>query len=354
MAMKPSILSRGLVVFAAVAMGLSVFTVPAQAQDRVGTTVAPFLTLGTGARGQSLGHAYIATATGGDALFWNPAGAARPSGTDGDLGSVFLTQHEWIGDIRYNALGTTLPIGGSGVLGLSLAFVDYGRMDVRTEREPEGTGETFGATDFSLGLTFARPLTEAFYFGGTVKYIRQSIWDMSASGIAADLGITLDTGFNGLTLAASIQNFGGKMQMGGINAQRFIDIDESSSGNNENIPTQIEMNQWDLPLSFKFGASVPVVNTHSARLELLADAHQTNDNELNADLGALLRYTVGTVNFELRGGYKDMAVSNATSHVTLGGGVDLRAGGIRLGADYGFVPYNEIGNVQMVDFRLYF
>lgn len=39
------------------------------AQSRVGTTAAPFLILGTGARGSALGHAYTAVATGGDACF---------------------------------------------------------------------------------------------------------------------------------------------------------------------------------------------------------------------------------------------------------------------------------------------
>ncbi|GAB5536633.1 MAG: hypothetical protein Rubg2KO_28820 [Rubricoccaceae bacterium] len=330
----------------------AMLVLPASSQDRVGTTAAPFLTLGAGARGQSLGHAYTASATGGDALFWNPAGAARRDGRT--MGNVFLTQHEWVADIRYNAAGVTIPMGTSGVLGVSIASVDYGRDDVRTERMPEGTGDTFGASDFSFGLTFARPLTESFYFGGTAKLVRQSIWDMSATGVAADFGISLDTGFNGTTLAASIQNFGSKMRMGGINAQRTIDVDEGTEGNNENVTAELDLEGWDMPLSFRFGASAPLVRVAGAELRLLADAQQTNDNVLNADFGGMLTYDAGPAALELRGGYKDAFVDNVDNHLSFGGGVRAKVGGYKIGVDVAYLPFDLLGSSTLFDFRLNF
>ena len=337
----------------ALAVALAAASGPAAAQDRVATTAAPFLTLGTGARGQSLGHAYTAAATGADALFWNPAGAAR---RDAQVrGDVFLTQHEWIADIRYNAAGVTLPIGRDGsVLGVSVASVGYGRDAVRTEREPEGTGDTFGANDFSFGLSYARPLTDAFYFGGTAKVVRQQIWDMSATGFAADFGISLDTGFNGVQLAASIQNFGTKMRMGGINAQRFVDVDEGTQGNNENVTAQLEMEGWDLPLSFRFGASAPLVRAGGAELRILADAQQTNDNVLNADVGGLLSYDAGLVGLELRGGYRDAFVEDVDNHLSFGGGIRADVQGYSIGVDVAYLPFDLLGSATLFDLRLEF
>ena len=329
----------------------ALITPEAGAQDRVGTTVGTFLTLGTGARGQSLGHAYVTEAEGADALFWNPANAGQRFGNQN--GSVFLTQHEWIADIRYNAGAVTVPMG-TGTMGLSIASVSYGRDIVRTERQPEGTGDTFGASDFSFGLSYARPLTEAFHFGGTVKYIRQSIWDMSANGFAADFGILLDTGLNGVTLAASIQNFGSKMQMGGVNAQRTIDVDPSTNGNNEYVTTQIEMERWDLPLSFRFGASAPVFRAAGAELRVLADAQQTNDNVLNADFGGLLSYDAGPVGLELRGGYRDAFADNVDGHYSFGGGVRAGVSGYEIGVDVGYLPFTTLGNATLFDLRLEF
>lgn len=324
------------------------------AQSRSGTTAAAFLTIGTGARGQALGHAYTALATGADALFWNPAGAARTYG-DNSSGSVFLSHSRWFADINYNAAATVIPVSGDRVLGLSVAAVNYGTMIVRTVAFPEGTGETFRANDFSLGLSYAQPLTESFYFGGTAKYVRQQIRDMNASTIGFDVGFVLQSGYlGGLVLAASIQNFGGKMQMSGINSVVFVDIDETTSGNNPDIPARIEMDAWDLPLSFKFGMAMPVVQVGMVELMALADIQQSNDNSLNSDVGAQLRVHNRTFNFDLRSGYKDLFLDNVDSHATFGAGVDVRAFGLRIGFDYAYTPFNLLGQTQVVDFRMYF
>ncbi len=334
-------------------LALAMLTPPALAQSRVSTSAAAFLTLGTGARGQALGHAYTAVATGADALYWNPAGAARSS--DGNLGSVFFSHANWILDTDYNAFGLVIPITSSGVLGLSLAQFDYGRMDVRTVEIPDGTGETFGAADFVAGVSYAQPLTNTFYIGGTAKFVRQSIYDMSASTMAFDIGFVLESEyFNGMRLAASIMNFGGLMEMDGVNSRVFVDIDQAHQGSNNSIPAELETTGWDLPLSFKFGAAWPVITTSNMRLDLLTDAHQTNDNSLNADLGAEMRFTFGSFNFDLRGGYKDLPLENVYSHVTFGGGVDMRLSGLRFGADYGYVPFELLGNVSMIDLCLNF
>ncbi len=324
------------------------------AQSRSGTTAAPFLTLGAGARGQALGHAYTTLATGGDALFWNPAGAARPY-AGRHRGNVFLTHYEWFADIRYNAAGVVVPVLGTGAIGLSMAMVNYGDMKVRTVAFPEGTGETFSSNDMSLGLTYAQPLTQAFYFGGTVKYVRQQIRDMDAAAVAFDFGFMLETRYlNGMNIAASIRNFGSKMQMQGINGQVFVDIDQTTTGNNPDIPARVDMDRWDLPLAFKFGVMVPIPLAFNTELQLLADANQGNDNSLNGDLGAQLHYGSNTFNLDLRAGYKDAFIDNVDSHLTFGLGLDVRVSAVRLGFDFAYIPFDMLGDTQMIDLRIYY
>lgn len=346
--------SRARSALAGLLLALLLFVPDVMAQSRVSTSAAPFLTMGTGSRGSALGHAYTALAKGADALYWNPAGISRSY--DGrSRGSVFFSHTQYLVDTDYNAFGLVIPVTGSGVIGLSLAQLDYGRMDVSTVDLPEGTGETFGATDLVVGLSYAQPLTNTFYIGGTFKFVRQSIYDMDASTVAFDIGFVLESDyFNGMRLGASIMNFGGQMEMRGINTRIFTDIDPNNSGSNNALPAQLETNKWDLPLSFKFGAAWPVLQTSNVRLDVLTDAHQTNDNGLNADLGAELRFTFGSVNFDLRTGYKDLALENTYSHMTYGGGIDLRFTGLRFGADFGYIPFEALGNVSMVDLRLYF
>ena len=335
---------------------LTLASVPelAEAQSRAGTTAATFLTLGTGARGSALGHAYTAHATGVDALFWNPGGASISY--DGQLrGGAFFTTYDWFAGISYNAAGIVVPVNFAGVMGVSIASVDYGDMDVRTVAQPEGNGETFTANDLSVGLTYSQFLTPEFSFGGTVKLVQQRIWDMRAQAVAFDLGFVLQTNYlQGLRVAASIMNFGGKMQLTGVNTDVFVDLDPLNSGSNPDIPANLSTDTWELPLSFKFGLSVPVVQVSNAELLLLAESHQTNDNDLNSDLGAMLNIQAQTLNFSARVGYRDLFIDDVDNHVSFGAGLDLRVYSVRFGFDYAYLPFDRLDSSQMIDFRVYF
>jgi len=325
------------------------------AQSKVGTTAAPFLTLGTGARATSLGHAFTATATGSDALFWNPAASAIRNVANVPNGSLFFTHYEWFAGIQYNAFGVTVPVMSNSVIGFSMAALNYGSMDVRTVDQPNGTGETFQSSDLMVGLSYAQPLTRNFYFGGTAKYIRQTIWDMQAQTMAVDVGFILLTDYlNGLRLAASIQNFGGSMQMDGINSQIFIDPFPLNSGSNDRVPTRFETDEWELPIQFKFGVAVPVITSKHLQWEVMAESHQTNDQYLNIDSGTELRLRTNTAQLNLRAGYKDFGLTNVDSHFSFGVGIETRISGVRMGMDMGYVPMNRLGDTKMVDMRVYF
>ena len=339
--------------FVIAALLLLAGTSETMAQSRVGTTVAPFLTMGAGARGSALGHAYTADASGPDGLFWNPGSAARV--VDGLRGGALFTTSQWVADIDYNLVGVVVPVTATGVLGISVMTVNYGRMDVTTVARPDGTGETFGANDISFGLTYAMPLTDQFYFGGTAKYIRQGIRDMTAQTIAVDFGFTLQTRYlNGARLAASIMNFGGKMKMDGVNTDLQVDIAPGNTGSSESIPARLLMHSWDLPLSFRFGLAVPAVSTENIELLLLGDVNQTNDNDLNSDLGGQLRFRTKNYRLDLRMGYKDAFVDNVDSHLTYGAGLNVQLSRVRFAFDFAYIPFDFLDNSKVIDFRVYF
>lgn len=326
------------------------------AQSRAGSTAAPFLTVGFGAAGSSLGHAYTASTTGAESMFWNPAGIVRQDGIAGNS-SMFLSYFDWFADISMYSSGLVLPLGNSSAFGINIGYVDYGRMEVTTETLPDGAGITFGSYDMVLGLTYAKKLTQNFHFGGTAKLVRQSIWDMSAQTIAVDLGFILETEYlNGMLLGASISNFGGKMHMTGINSDLFADVDPTSEFNNPNTPVSINTDRWDLPLSFRFGMAVPAIKTEFVQLNLMTDVQQTNDNNMNLDFGTQFRFTTKTVTFTLNGGYRDFLLEdNVDVHFTYGAGIRIRTSqSVHFGFDFAQVPFNYLGATQMVDFKVFF
>ncbi len=326
--------------------------------SRVGTTAAQFLTLGVGAKGAALGNANSVYVSGAEALFWNPAGIAAPN--DGDTyNSGFFSVNEYFVDVNIYGAGFVIPVGkepGKNV-GLGLNYVDYGRMLVRTVEDQDGIGATFGAYDLSLGITYAQNLTESFRFGGSVKFIQQRIYDMSAEALALDLGFQLETQYlNGITIGASINNFGNNMQMSGINTEEFVDQDPNSEGNNDAIVGNIKLDEWELPLSFKFGVMVPAIKKENLELKLMSEVQQTNDNFLNLDSGTELSYLSNTVKFHVRGGYRDLLLGDdVDSHFTYGAGFTLKtSSGLGIGVDFAQVPFEYLGQTTIVDLKIYY
>ena len=99
-------------------------------------------------------------------------------------------------------------------------------MDVTTVELQDGTGATFGAHDLSIGVSYAQKLSVFIPLWWFSKLIQQKIYDMSAEALAIDLGFLLKTDYlNGLTIGASITNFGRDMQMSGINSETYVDLD---------------------------------------------------------------------------------------------------------------------------------
>ena len=325
---------------------------PADAQSRRGSAAAPFLTLGGGARSAGLGHAYTAEALGAEALFWNPAGIARP--VEGPAGSVVYSHAEWLLEIDRDAAALAVPVG-PGVVGLSVLRVGYGDMEVTTVDQPDGTGETFSGSDLAVGLSYAQALTDQFTIGGTAKVVRQSVWDMSSQAFAFDLGLLLQTDYlGGLRLAASIQNFGTKMQLNGVNTETIVDVYPDTEGNAPQLG-RLETESFDLPLSFRFGASVPIISAGGAELRAFADANQVVDNSLNADLGAELMYSLAGTTVGLRAGYRDALLGDdVASHLSFGAGLDVPAGNTRIGFNFAYLPFEHLNDTQMFDLSIRF
>ena len=123
-------------------------------ESRVGTTAAPFLTMGVGAKGHALGHANSINISGAESIFWNPAGMAIQNNGD-SYSSSFISVTEYFADVNIYGTGIVVPLGDEEgkSLGIGLHFVDYGRMDVTTVELQDGTGATFGAHDLSIGVS---------------------------------------------------------------------------------------------------------------------------------------------------------------------------------------------------------
>jgi len=309
--------------------------------SKVGTTAAPFLSVEVGARAIGMGGAFVALANDATALYWNPAGIARLSSV-----GVTLNHTNWLAETYFDYVGVCLPLGSLGAVGLSFTALTMEDMVVRTIAYPgpEGTGEKFGANDIAIGASYARNLTDRFSIGFTAKYIQQQVWHMSASSLALDIGTLFTTQFQGMTIGMSISNFGNKMQMLGSDTQIPVDIAPEKEGNNNKIVGNMRTERWSLPLLFRFGVAMNVIDNYNYRWTVALDAMHPNDNTEYINIGT--EYALKNMIF-LRCGYKNLYMKDSEEGLTLGAGLAYSlVGNFRLKIDYSYADFGILTNVQ--------
>ena len=250
-------------------------------QNNVATTSAAFLEIGPGARSLGMGSAFVSVADDASALYWNPAGIVYVSRPE-----VQTYYSPWLVETQFYYNTAVIPMGGFGNLGISFTAVTMDEMMVRTVQDPEPNkyGQKFDAGNISMGIAYAKKLTDRFSFGFQTKFIQESIWQMKAQGIAVDIG-TLFITKNNLRIGMSVSNFGGKMGMEGINTLVDIDVDENIYGNNDRIDGHLDAAKWPLPLMFRFGLSREFVLNPNMKYLVAVDAIHPNNNPEYLNVG---------------------------------------------------------------------
>jgi hypothetical protein len=316
--------------------------------SKTGTTAAQFLKIQIGARAIGMGGSYVALSEDVSAIYWNAAGLAKIQGN----GAVSFVHTGWLADTRFNFAAAVIRGGSLGTFGLSFTSLSMDDMKVRTEFEPEGTGEYFSAMDMALGLSYARQLTNRFSVGFTGKYIRQQIWHMSASTIAFDIGLLFRTDFDWLTVGISVSNFGPKMQYTGKDVFVNYDFTCDEWGDNENIFANLQTDRWDLPLLFRFGLAADLLKQEANQLIATLEARHPNDNTESISLG--LEYGFWR-KFFLRTGYQALFEQDSEKGLTAGLGlVYFLSSDLPLRLDYAFADWNRLADVHRFSLEIQF
>ncbi|MFC2084663.1 PorV/PorQ family protein [Bacteroidota bacterium] len=321
----------------------------AQDISKSGTSAAHFLEIGVGATAIGMGGAFVSIANDASALYWNAGGIANIPGYE------FIAVHtNWIADTKFDFAGLVIPMGNFGTLGFSFTSLSMNDMKVTTVEMPDGTGEFFSAGDKAFGLTYAKQLTDRFSIGFTAKYIQQSIWHMNASAFALDIGSVFKTDLlGGITIGASINNFGTPMKMEGRDSRYFIRIDETKQGSSERIPTNIEMDEWELPLIFQIGISTDPVKTENYRLTVAIDAIHPSNNYQSVNLGGELVFMEFLF---FRGGFQSLFLQDSEGGLVVGLGVNSKMlfSETLVKFDYAYRDFGRLQNVHTFSLNVRF
>ena len=284
-----------------------------------------------------MGGAFTAVSDDISALYWNPGGTANIVSSE-----AFFNHTALYADIRHDFAAFATNLSGLGTVGVFASVLSMDEMAVRTIENPEGTGEFFDYNTLILGINFSRFLTENFAIGFNAKYISENLWHMNATGLAVDIGTLYKIPvLNELRIAASISNFGTKMQLSG---RDVTGIFPSGSGGSNFINSNIELDKFDLPLLFRFGISTDVVKDTESRLTIAVDAIHPNDHTEYLNTG--LEYAWNEI-VHLRAGYNSLFEKDSEKGLTLGFGLYYRVIDlVKVKLDYAYQDFGRLKDVH--------
>jgi hypothetical protein len=319
--------------------------------NRTGTAGAQELLIPVGARDLALGGSSVASTNGVDAIYWNPAGLAKTNGVE-----TMFSHLSYFADIGviYGAIGVNA--GNFGNLGFSMKSVNFGDIPVTTEDLPEGTGQTYSPIYLTMGVSYARMLSDRISVGATFNIISESIMSTSATAMGVDIGVRYDgIGIPDLKLAVVLKNVGTNITFGGSGLYRSGNTSSDLRG--QQIYSIVGASA-ELPSQMEIALAYDYKLDETNRVSVFGDFENNNYSTDVWKIGA--EYSFQNL-LSLRGGYTfapndpiDAAGSSSYLYdYTLGAGINYDLGGVTMVLDYAFrhlvrMTSNNVISVKVV------
>lgn len=319
----------------------SVENLYSQERKKLAQTGMKFLSVSLDPRSSGLSDAVTSVTNSSTAMLYNPSTMAK---MDRFVDYSFGTT-KWIADINYiyGTAALNFMDGQYGVLGVSLVAVDYGEFNgtiVANNDDGYLDVGTYKPTAIAFGIGYAKALSEKFFVGGNVKYVRQSmgtsvvgfdptgdalVKEYKLDVLAFDFGILYKTGFRSLNFGMNIRNFSKELKY----------VQES----------------FQLPLLFKIGLSMDVLdlvevdkNMHS----LLVSADASHPRDYPEQLSFGLEYTfLNSISF--RAGY---TFPTDEQEFSAGVGFKQSFSDLKFAVDYSYTPFGIFNKVHRVSINI--
>lgn len=301
---------------------------PVLGEQRAGISTAQFLKIGVGGRATAMGDAFIAIANDVSALYWNPAGLTQFSENQ-----VMFAHNQWVVDINHDFIGGVYHLDDENTFGVSLTSLSMDEMKVTTEYAPFGTGEYFGFSDLAIALSYSKKMTDQFSFGGTVRYVEESLDKLKMRGIMIDLGTYYRTGLGSTRFAVTVTNFGNDLAPDG---------EVVLVGNRTNS----EWQSFSPPTMFRIGFALEPYENDEHRVTTSIQLNHPNDNSENVSLG--VEYVWNKM-FFARGGYK---INVDEQDFSFGAGVNIPVSIANVSVDYAYANFTRLGSAHRFSITL--
>ncbi len=255
-------------------------------------------------------------------LYWNPAGL-----TQFQDNQIIFSHNEWVVDINHDFVGAVYHLDDANTFGVSLTALSMDEMKVTTEYAPFGTGEFFGFSDIGFAVSYSRKMTDQFSFGGTVRYVEETLDQLKMRGIMIDLGTYYWTGLGSTRFAVTVTNFGNDLAPDG---------EVVLVGNR----TKSDWQSFSPPTMFRIGFAFEPYENEEHKLTTSIQLNHPNDNSENLSIGA--EYVWNKM-FFARGGYK---INVDEQNYSFGAGVNVPISIANVSVDYAFANFSRLGSAH--------
>lgn len=325
----------------------SIFVNLTLAQSKVGTTIGQFLKIEPSSRFVAMGNAGTSLSDEASAAFYNPASLGRLEGVNAQF-----TYNQWLADIKYNYATAAVNIENLGTFALQVTALNSGDIEIRTVEKEKGTGLYYDVTNISLGLAYGIMLTDRVSAGIAFNYIQETIYNTSLVDVALNFGVQYQTAIEGLTIGASVSNFGPRASYDGRDIFFNYDADPSKHGDDSRLPAELRMGTYSLPTLFRVGLSYSIMLTDWNQLIVSSDAMHSNDNNERINIGGEWSF-LNT--FFLRGGYRDLLLEDSEGGLVLGAGAKVGFSNTSdVSFDYAWADYGRLNSTHRFTVGVHF
>lgn len=317
------------------------------AQSKVGTTVGQFLKIEPSARLVAIGNAGTSLSGEATSAFYNPAALGRISGID-----VQFTHNQWLADIKYNYATAAISVEEMGTFAIQITSLNSGNIEITTVEKEKGSNLYYNVTNFSLGFAYGVMLTDRVSAGLAINYIQETIYNTSLSNIGLNFGVQYQTAIDGLSLGASVSNFGPRASYEGRDIYFNYDADPKKYGDHSRLPAELRMGSFSLPTLFRVGLSYKIDVSDWSKLTVSSDALHTNDNTERINIGGEWSF-LNT--FAIRGGYRDLFLEDLEGGLVLGAGAKVGfSESSVVSFDYAWADYGRLNSTHRFTVGVHF
>ncbi len=310
-------------------------------ENRTGTNAASELLIPVGARYIGMSGAPLATVSGVDAIYYNPAGLAH---SEGNAEAMFSSMR-YFADINVNYVAVAANFSGFGSLAFSVKSLDIGDINITTVDAPDGTGAIFTPQFVTVGLTYAKALSDRVSVGASSYIVTETIDRANASTVAFDFGVQYRgvSRFKGLSLGVAVKHVGPAMQYGGTGLLARADREGDDRPSTQ---YQLVAQTDELPATLEMGISYVYDIDENNKLDI---STMYQDNNFSDDVATLgVEYLYNDMLF-VRFGYSAATAASERYNYgpSFGAGFHYNVNNLDLRIDYAWrqVEYFDSSNI---------